>query len=76
LRLAEVISAESTSPETADEAMAFCDSIDRLTIRVKDTPGFIVNRSLVPFYSLAYTSDLREGLAAFSEERLPQFKGS
>jgi 3-hydroxybutyryl-CoA dehydrogenase len=49
LRLVEVISAESTSPDTVDEAMAFSDSIDRLTVRVKDTPGFIVNRLLVPF---------------------------
>lgn len=49
LHLVEVISSESTSEATIDEAMAFCDSIDRLTVRVKDTPGFIVNRLLVPF---------------------------
>lgn len=49
LRLVEVISSDSTSQETIEEAMAFCDSIDRLTVRVKDTPGFIVNRLLVPF---------------------------
>lgn len=49
LPLVEVISSESTSQETIDTAMAFCDSIDRLTVRVKDSPGFIVNRLLVPF---------------------------
>lgn len=49
LRLVEVVSSDSTSPETIEESMAFCDSIDRLTVRVKDTPGFIVNRLLVPF---------------------------
>jgi 3-hydroxybutyryl-CoA dehydrogenase len=49
LRLVEVISSQSTSQATIDAAMAFCDSIDRLTVRVKDTPGFIVNRMLVPF---------------------------
>ncbi len=49
LRLVEVISSGSTSQATLEEAMAFCDSIDRLTVRVKDTPGFIVNRLLVPF---------------------------
>ena len=49
LRLVEVISSESTSEAATEAAMAFCDSIDRLTVRVKDTPGFIVNRLLVPF---------------------------
>ncbi len=49
LPLVEVISSESTSQETLETAMAFCDSIDRLTVRVKDSPGFIVNRLLVPF---------------------------
>lgn len=49
LPLVEVVSSESTSQETIDAAMAFCDSIDRLTVRVKDSPGFIVNRLLVPF---------------------------
>ena len=49
LPLVEVISSESTSQDTIDTAMAFCDSIDRLTVRVKDSPGFIVNRLLVPF---------------------------
>lgn len=49
LRLVEVISSESTSRATAEAAIAFCDSIDRLTVRVKDTPGFVVNRLLVPF---------------------------
>ena len=49
LRLVEVISSESTSRATIDEAIAFCDSIDRVVVRAKDTPGFIVNRLLVPF---------------------------
>lgn len=49
LPLVEVISSDSTSQETIDRAMRFCDSLDRLTVRVKDTPGFIVNRLLVPF---------------------------
>ncbi len=49
LPLVEVISSESTSQETVDTAMAFCDTLDRQTVRVKDTPGFIVNRLLVPF---------------------------
>jgi 3-hydroxybutyryl-CoA dehydrogenase len=49
LRLVEVVIPESTSQETIDAAMVFCDTLDRVTVRVKDTPGFIVNRLLVPF---------------------------
>jgi 3-hydroxybutyryl-CoA dehydrogenase len=49
LRLVEVVVPESTNQQTIDEAMLFCDTIDRVTVRVKDTPGFIVNRLLVPF---------------------------
>ncbi len=49
LRLLEVIVPTSASEETVSAAMEFCDSIDRVTVRVQDTPGFIVNRLLVPF---------------------------
>lgn len=49
LRLVEVISSESTSAAVKEEAVAFCDSLDRVTVRAKDTPGFIVNRLLLPF---------------------------
>lgn len=49
LRLLEVIVPSSTSPETIRRSMEFCDSINRITVRVQDTPGFIVNRLLVPF---------------------------
>ncbi len=49
LRLVEVISTESVSQDTVDEGIAFCESIDRVVVRAKDTPGFIVNRLVVPF---------------------------
>tara|TARA_B100000029_G_scaffold457628_1_gene486484 strand:- start:12449 stop:13303 length:855 start_codon:yes stop_codon:yes gene_type:complete len=49
LPLVEIISSEVTDQETLDTTMSFCDSIDRETVRVKDSPGFIVNRLLVPF---------------------------
>ena len=49
LRLVEIIVAESTSQDTVDVATAFSDSLDRVVVHVKDTPGFIVNRLLVPF---------------------------
>ena len=49
LRLVEVVPSESTSPATEAAALAFCDALDRVTVHVKDAPGFIVNRLLVPY---------------------------
>ncbi len=49
LKLVEVITTADTSPATVETAMAFCDSIDRITVRTQDSPGFVVNRLLVPF---------------------------
>jgi 3-hydroxybutyryl-CoA dehydrogenase len=49
LRLVEVVIPESASAQTVESALEFCDTLDRITVRVKDTPGFIVNRLLVPF---------------------------
>jgi 3-hydroxybutyryl-CoA dehydrogenase len=49
LRLVEIVSSLSTSQATIDAAAAFCESVDRVTVRAKDTPGFIVNRLVIPF---------------------------
>jgi 3-hydroxybutyryl-CoA dehydrogenase len=49
LRLVEVISTQSSSQDSIDTAVAFCDTIGRVVVHTKDTPGFIVNRLLVPF---------------------------
>ncbi len=49
LKLLEFIPAETTSGQTTEEALAFVNSIDRVVVQAKDTPGFIVNRLLAPF---------------------------
>ncbi len=49
LRLVEVVSTASTTDETLNDALAFCERLGRIAVRVKDTPGFIANRLLVPF---------------------------
>lgn len=49
LKLVEVVVHQSTSQRTIDEALALCGELERIIVRVKDTPGFIVNRLLVPF---------------------------
>jgi len=49
LKLVEVVTTASTTPETLHDGLMLCNSLDRFTVQVKDTPGFIVNRLLVPF---------------------------
>jgi 3-hydroxybutyryl-CoA dehydrogenase len=48
LPLVEVISAERTDPSVVDRAYAFVQAIGKQPIRCGDTPGFVVNRILIP----------------------------
>jgi len=49
LKLVEIVSTASTTDETLADAMRFCEKLGRVPVQVKDTPGFIANRLLVPF---------------------------
>ncbi len=49
LKLVEVVSTASTTEETLADALAVCAKLGRVPVQVKDTPGFIANRLLVPF---------------------------
>src|SRR5206468_4513115 len=47
MRLIEVIQGEDTSPETAQAAVAFAQTIRKAPIRCDEAPGFVVNRILL-----------------------------
>ncbi|MGB4862998.1 MAG: 3-hydroxyacyl-CoA dehydrogenase family protein [Tepidiformaceae bacterium] len=49
LKLVEIVSTASTSEETLADALRLCERLGRVAVQVKDTPGFIANRLLVPF---------------------------
>ncbi|MGE3075667.1 MAG: 3-hydroxyacyl-CoA dehydrogenase family protein [Dehalococcoidia bacterium] len=49
LKLVEVVSTASTTEATLADAMRLCERLGRVAVQVKDTPGFIANRLLVPF---------------------------
>ena len=49
LKLVEIVSTPSTTEETVRDAMQLCEKMGRVPVQVKDTPGFIANRLLVPF---------------------------
>jgi 3-hydroxybutyryl-CoA dehydrogenase len=48
LPLVEVVEAQASSAEAVDTAFAFAERIGKRPIRCKDTPGFVVNRILIP----------------------------
>ncbi len=61
--LVEVVSGRQTDPEIAAKAAAFARRIDKLPLPVKSAPGFLVNRTLMP-YLLEAVILLEEGVPA------------
>lgn len=49
LKLVEIVSTASTTDDTLSDALRLCEKLGRVPVQVKDTPGFIANRLLVPF---------------------------
>lgn len=48
LPLVEVVQADASSAEAVETAFAFAERIGKRPIRCRDTPGFVVNRILIP----------------------------
>ena len=63
--LVEIIPAVQTSKETNKKTKELIDSWDKVSVIVKDTPGFIVNRVARPFYGEALRI-YEEGIADFA----------
>ncbi len=57
--LVEIVRGENTSEETVQKAIAFARRIDKLPLPCASSPGFLVNRVLVPY--------LHESMFAFNE---------
>ena len=49
MQLVEVVVAKQTSPEVVNRAVRFVQQIGKLPVVVKDSPGFLVNRILMPY---------------------------
>jgi 3-hydroxyacyl-CoA dehydrogenase/enoyl-CoA hydratase/3-hydroxybutyryl-CoA epimerase len=49
MQLVEIVSAKNTDAEVVAKATAFTRQIDRLPLPVTSTPGFLVNRVLMPY---------------------------
>ena len=60
--LVEIVRGENTSDDTMEKSLAFGRQIDKLPLPVKSTPGFLVNRILMP-YLLEAVEMVGEGIA-------------
>lgn len=63
MQLVEVVKGERTDPAIVEKATSFVRKIDRLPLPVKSSPGFLVNRILMPYLLEAVTM-LSEGIPA------------
>ncbi|CAG0935740.1 3-hydroxybutyryl-CoA dehydrogenase [Thermoflexales bacterium] len=62
MKLVEIIKGEDTDPETVDDLVTFTESLRKIPVVVKECPGFLVNRLLMPYLNEA-TICLQEGAA-------------
>lgn len=49
MKLVEVVRGDETSDEVYEALYQFCQRLGKTPVRCKDTPGFIVNRLLIPY---------------------------
>lgn len=63
MQLIEIVRGEKTYTKVSAQAAAFANRIKRLPIPVKSSPGFLVNRVLMP-YALEAVELLKEGHSA------------
>jgi 3-hydroxyacyl-CoA dehydrogenase len=63
MKLVEIIRGESTDEETVSDLVTFTESLRKIPVVVKECPGFLVNRLLMPYLNEA-TLCLQEGAAS------------
>jgi len=63
MKLVEIIRGESTDEETVGDLVSFTESLRKIPVVVKECPGFLVNRLLMPYLNEA-TLCLQEGAAS------------
>jgi len=61
MQLVEIVAGNNTSQDNKNKAAKFCRCIDRLPLPVKSSPGFLVNRILMP-YLMEAVKLLEEGV--------------
>jgi 3-hydroxyacyl-CoA dehydrogenase/enoyl-CoA hydratase/3-hydroxybutyryl-CoA epimerase len=71
MQLVEVVVGEKTTPEVAQRAVSFAQQIGKLPVVVRDRPGFLVNRILLPYLIEAgYLVERGAGITAIDQAML------
>ncbi len=66
MKLVEVIPGLETSDETVEEIVSLAENLRKLPVKVKECPGFLVNRLLMPYLNEAVLA-LQEGATSIAE---------
>ena len=66
MKLVEVIPSPETDQETVDDVVRFSEELRKIPVVVKECPGFLVNRLLMPYLNEAVLC-LEEGAATATE---------
>ncbi len=66
MKLVEVIPSPQTDQETVDDVVRFTEELRKIPVVVKECPGFLVNRLLMPYLNEAVLC-LEEGAATAAE---------
>ena len=66
MKLVEVIPSEDTDEDTVDTVVQFAQELRKMPVTVKECPGFLVNRLLMPYLNEAAHA-LEEGAATAGE---------
>ncbi len=69
MQLVEIVRGPRTSPAALDAALTFVKAIGKLPVLVKDSPGFLVNRILLP-YMVESVRLFNEGVDATRLDRI------
>ena len=64
--LVEIVSSQHTSQETLEQIQELCDAMGKETVYVEDSPGYIVNRMLIPMINEAIT-ELAQGIGSIED---------
>lgn len=65
MKLVEVVRGEETSNQAYEALFQFCQRLGKTPVKCKDSPGFIVNRLLIPYLA----DSMRLSEAGGAEER-------